>query len=73
MKSLIKKFKEWKETNCLLKVVRVEPKVGSTIIFCRLILFDEQNGSLLVYDDDRKEVIHLKLYEIDSIERANNE
>lgn len=63
-------LQEWIERNELVKVVAVRPKVGRRTIMGRMLLYDKERGSILLYDDDQKEVVHLLQNEIDSIEQA---
>ncbi|WP_100404942.1 LSm family protein [Bacillus solitudinis] len=70
MEKQIKQFQDWIKTNRLIRVVSIESQMGRKTIIGRLLLFDPDRRTLLVYDDDQKEVINLQLNEIDSIETA---
>ncbi|MCM3759811.1 hypothetical protein M3212_03300 [Alkalihalobacillus oceani] len=61
-------LQDWIERNQLLRLTIIRPKIGRQTLHVRLISYDKNKQSLLFYDDDRKEVIHIVQNEIDQIE-----
>lgn len=57
--------------NRLVRLVYVVEKYGPTTVYGRIVQFDEQGQNLLLYNDDRKEVISIRFSEIDNIEPSS--
>ena len=58
---------KWINENALVRVTVVKSKMGCSVILGRILELDSERGGLLVYDDDRKQIHHLKFNEIDDI------
>lgn len=62
-------FQSWIENNTLLYVEMLIRKVGRKTVFGRLISVNEKEESILLYDvDNKKQVLSIKINEIDHIE-----
>ena len=60
-------FLRWIREKVLVRVTVVKKKMGSADILGRILEVDGERGDLLVYDDDKKQIHHLKFNEIDDI------
>lgn len=72
MEKMIEKIQQWEKEKCLLRIKVVLKKKGAHILVGRIMSFNLDDMSLLIYLDDAKKVEHYTLNEIDDIVPANH-
>ncbi|MBM6616291.1 hypothetical protein [Bacillus suaedaesalsae] len=67
MEKLMMEIQQWEKEKCLLHIKVVLKKKGRHILVGRIVNFNQNDMSLLVYLDDAKIVEHYNFSEIDDI------
>ena len=70
MEEQLSLFKSWITDQKLLFVEIIFQKEGKKELFVRLLKYDELKKTLLLYDVDQKQVLSIKINQIDSIQPA---
>lgn len=70
MEEQLSLFKNWITDQKLLFVEIIFQKEGKKELFVRLLKYDELKKTLLLYDVDQKQVLSIKINQIDSIQPA---
>jgi len=70
MSSITDQFHSWIKENQFLRISIVRPKDGRQIILGRILNFDEERGSLLIYHSDERKTYLIMLNELEDIQPA---
>lgn len=65
-------FQKWIKNKTLLSFDLLIRKLGRKTIFGRLIQVDKKEQLFLIYDVDKKQVLSIKMNEIDKIEPSQS-